>query len=67
MPLNPLPDATRTALATALATRGQLAVAVAIGTDPATLRRARDGVPVRATTASVIASYITKLPQVAAP
>ncbi len=58
MPLRILADSTRAALATALTTRGQLAVAVAIGTDPATLRRARDGVPVRATTASVITHYL---------
>ena len=58
MPLHVLTDDTRAALATALTTRGQIAVAAEIEIDPATLRRARDGVPVRATTCTVIAHYL---------
>ena len=62
MILHALPETTRAALTTALTTRGQIAVAAAIGVDPATLRRARDGVPVRSVTASVIAMYLEKNP-----
>lgn len=58
MPLQVLPDTTRSTLATALRARGGIAIAAAIGTAPGTLRRARDGVPVRPTTASAITTYL---------
>jgi hypothetical protein len=62
MPLQVLPDTTRFTLATALRARGEIAVAAAIGAAPGTLRRARDGVRVRPTTASAITTYLEKNP-----
>ena len=59
MPRSPLPPADREALAAQLTRRGEIAVCAAIGTVPATLRRARRGARLNPTTAHAITDYLT--------
>lgn len=58
MPRFPLPPADREALAAQLTRRGEIAVCAAIGTVPATLRRARRGARLNPTTAHAIDTYL---------
>lgn len=59
MPRSPLPLVAREALAEQLTRRGEIAVCAAIGTAPATLRRARRGERLNATTAHAITDFLT--------
>ena len=59
MPRHPLTPDTREALAAQLTRRGEIAVCAAIGTAPATLRRARRGARLNPTTAHAITDYLT--------
>jgi hypothetical protein len=56
---SPLPHATRELLAARVTTHGTLAVAVALGSTPATLRAARRGHRLNGTTVRAIAAYLS--------